>query len=238
MIKLTLTEKGGEPKLLTFDKDEVTIGRVSGNDIVLAKGNVSKRHSKLVLRGGQIEVSDLKSTNGDVRERTQDRRADHAGRVRPGLRRRLPDRDRDGRRRRRGRERLAPPPAAAAASPAAAAAAAAAPPPRGCRPRRTTWTSGRGRRGRGRPGGASPGLRTGASAPRPRRRAGPRRRSPAVPCWKRTRCPRRSRATTVATTRTPAPWGSSRTAAARRKSSMGSTAGPAPAAARFPPRPG
>jgi pilus assembly protein CpaF len=64
MIKLTLTEKGGDSKLLTFDKDEITIGRVSGNDIVLAKGNVSKRHSKLALRGGQIEVSDLKSTNG------------------------------------------------------------------------------------------------------------------------------------------------------------------------------
>jgi pilus assembly protein CpaF len=64
MIKLTLTEKGGEPKVLTFDKDEITIGRVSGNDIVLAKGNVSKRHSRLALRGGQIEVSDLRSTNG------------------------------------------------------------------------------------------------------------------------------------------------------------------------------
>jgi pilus assembly protein CpaF len=64
MIKLTLTEKGGEPKLLTFDKDEITIGRVSGNDIVLAKGNVSKRHSRLAMRGGQMEVSDLKSTNG------------------------------------------------------------------------------------------------------------------------------------------------------------------------------
>jgi pilus assembly protein CpaF len=64
MIKLTLTEKGGEPKLLTFDKDEITIGRVTGNDIVLAKGNVSKRHSRLAMRGGQMEVSDLKSTNG------------------------------------------------------------------------------------------------------------------------------------------------------------------------------
>ncbi|HXJ22466.1 MAG TPA: FHA domain-containing protein [Polyangia bacterium] len=65
MIKLTLTEKGGEPKLLTFDKDEITIGRVSGNDIVLAKGNVSKRHSRFTARsGGQIEVADLKSTNG------------------------------------------------------------------------------------------------------------------------------------------------------------------------------
>jgi pilus assembly protein CpaF len=65
MIKLTLTEKGGEPKLLTFDKDEITIGRVSGNDIVLAKGNVSKRHSRFTVRAsGQIEVADMKSTNG------------------------------------------------------------------------------------------------------------------------------------------------------------------------------
>jgi pilus assembly protein CpaF len=65
MIKLTLTEKGGEPKLLTFEKDEITIGRVSGNDIVLAKGNVSKRHSRFTAKpGGHIEVADLKSTNG------------------------------------------------------------------------------------------------------------------------------------------------------------------------------
>src|SRR3954465_15086369 len=64
MIKLTMTEKGGEPKALSLDKDEVTIGRVSGNDIVLPKGNVSKRHTKLSLREGKIEIQDLKSTNG------------------------------------------------------------------------------------------------------------------------------------------------------------------------------
>ncbi len=65
MIKLTLTEKNGEPRLLTFDKDEITIGRVSGNDIVLAKGNVSKKHSRFTVKSpGQIEVADLKSTNG------------------------------------------------------------------------------------------------------------------------------------------------------------------------------
>src|SRR4029079_19293566 len=64
MIKLTMTEKGGEPKALSFDKDEVTIGRVSGNDIVLPKGNVSKRHTKLTLREGKVEIQDLKSTNG------------------------------------------------------------------------------------------------------------------------------------------------------------------------------
>jgi len=64
MIKLTITEKGGEPKSLSFDKDEISIGRVTGNDIVLPKGNVSKRHSKIVRREGVLEVSDLKSTNG------------------------------------------------------------------------------------------------------------------------------------------------------------------------------
>ncbi|MDB4983146.1 MAG: domain containing protein, partial [Myxococcales bacterium] len=64
MIKLTMTEKGGDPRALSFDKDEVTIGRVSGNDIVLPKGNVSKRHSRILLKDGHIEISDLKSTNG------------------------------------------------------------------------------------------------------------------------------------------------------------------------------
>jgi pilus assembly protein CpaF len=64
MIKLTLTEKGGEPRVLTFDKDEITIGRVSGNDIVLAKGNISKRHSRLTMRDNGMEIADLKSTNG------------------------------------------------------------------------------------------------------------------------------------------------------------------------------
>ena len=64
MIKLTLTEKGGEPKVLTFDKDEITIGRVSGNDIVLAKGNISKRHTRLTKRDDGMEIADLKSTNG------------------------------------------------------------------------------------------------------------------------------------------------------------------------------
>jgi pilus assembly protein CpaF len=64
MIKLTMTEKGGEPRALSFEKDEVTIGRVSGNDIVLPKGNVSKRHSRLTLKEGRVEIADLKSTNG------------------------------------------------------------------------------------------------------------------------------------------------------------------------------
>lgn len=64
MVVLNLTEKGGEPKQLTFDKDEVTVGRVQGNDIVLPKGNVSKRHCRIFVKDGRFAVEDSKSTNG------------------------------------------------------------------------------------------------------------------------------------------------------------------------------
>jgi pilus assembly protein CpaF len=64
MIKLTITEKGGEPRSLSFDQNEVAIGRVQGNDIVLPKGNISKRHSKLSLVDGRMVIADAKSTNG------------------------------------------------------------------------------------------------------------------------------------------------------------------------------
>lgn len=63
-FSLIVTEKGGETQRFDFDKDEITVGRVDGNDIVLARGNVSKQHTRLVLRDGKIIVVDLKSTNG------------------------------------------------------------------------------------------------------------------------------------------------------------------------------
>jgi pilus assembly protein CpaF len=64
MVNLTLTEKGGSTNELSFDKGEVTVGRVRGNDIVLPKGNVSKHHCRFVTRNGEIVVEDLHSTNG------------------------------------------------------------------------------------------------------------------------------------------------------------------------------
>jgi pilus assembly protein CpaF len=64
MVILTLTEKGGEPRQLSFEKNEVTVGRVQGNDIVLPKGNVSKRHCRIYIQDGHFSVEDLKSTNG------------------------------------------------------------------------------------------------------------------------------------------------------------------------------
>jgi pilus assembly protein CpaF len=64
MFTVVITEKGGEQRRLDFDKPEVTIGRVQGNDIILPKGNVSKRHSRIVLKDGKFIIVDLKSTNG------------------------------------------------------------------------------------------------------------------------------------------------------------------------------
>src|SRR4029434_954777 len=64
MFAILINEKGGEQKRLDFDKTEVTIGRVQGNDIVLPKGNVSKRHARIVLKDGKFIIVDLKSTNG------------------------------------------------------------------------------------------------------------------------------------------------------------------------------
>ena len=66
MFSITVTERGKPPFKLEFDKSEVTIGRVRGNDIVLQKNNVSKRHSKIVLKDEKFIVIDLKSTNGTI----------------------------------------------------------------------------------------------------------------------------------------------------------------------------
>src|SRR6267154_1516645 len=64
MFLITLAEKGGGSQQLTFKKGEVTIGRLAGNDIVLGKGNVSKYHSRIVLKDGKFIIVDMKSTNG------------------------------------------------------------------------------------------------------------------------------------------------------------------------------
>src|SRR3954462_13376927 len=61
---ITLAEKSGGSQQLSFEKNEITIGRLAGNDIVLAKGNVSKYHSRIVAKDGKFIIVDMKSTNG------------------------------------------------------------------------------------------------------------------------------------------------------------------------------
>ena len=64
MFAIIVSEKGGPERRETFDQSEVNVGREQANDLVLPKGNVSKRHARLLYRDGRVIVTDLKSTNG------------------------------------------------------------------------------------------------------------------------------------------------------------------------------
>src|SRR5258706_16315360 len=64
MFTIIISEKGGAERRESFDKNEINVGRVQGNDLMLPKGNVSKHHARLLYRDGRFIVTDLKSTNG------------------------------------------------------------------------------------------------------------------------------------------------------------------------------
>src|SRR5260221_3799154 len=64
MFSVVISEKGGGERRELFDKPEINVGRVQGNDLMLPKGNVSKRHARLLFSDGRFIVTDLKSTNG------------------------------------------------------------------------------------------------------------------------------------------------------------------------------
>ena len=61
---MSSAKKGGRERRELFDKHEINVGRVQGNELMLPKGNVSKRHARLLFRDGRFIVTDLKSTNG------------------------------------------------------------------------------------------------------------------------------------------------------------------------------
>ncbi len=64
MFAIVIHEKGGAERREVFEGTEISVGRVQGNDLMLPKGNVSKRHARLLYREGRIIVTDLNSTNG------------------------------------------------------------------------------------------------------------------------------------------------------------------------------
>ncbi|MDP7040625.1 MAG: FHA domain-containing protein, partial [Myxococcota bacterium] len=64
MFSVVIEEKAGATTVKEFQSDEVTIGRVQGNDIILPKSNISKRHARIINKGGAFVVIDSKSTNG------------------------------------------------------------------------------------------------------------------------------------------------------------------------------
>lgn len=64
MFSITIRERSGQVYTFHFDKPEVLIGRVKGNDVILPKQNISKRHAVVRSQGARFVVEDLGSTNG------------------------------------------------------------------------------------------------------------------------------------------------------------------------------
>ena len=64
MARLVILSEGltGTAHELTVDK--TTIGRVDDNTFAIPEGSVSSHHCEILLRGGDIVVRDLNSTNG------------------------------------------------------------------------------------------------------------------------------------------------------------------------------
>jgi pilus assembly protein CpaF len=64
MFSITIRERSGQVYTFHFDKSEVLIGRVKGNDVILPKQNISKRHTMIRVLGSRFTVEDMGSTNG------------------------------------------------------------------------------------------------------------------------------------------------------------------------------
>lgn len=56
----------GPPTTHTFSQDLLTVGRVEGNDLVLAHGKVSKLHCRLFAIDDKLYIEDARSTNGTL----------------------------------------------------------------------------------------------------------------------------------------------------------------------------
>ncbi len=64
MAKLVLLSPGMTGRTHELKADKTTIGRVEDNTFQIAEASVSSHHCEVVLRGSDVVVRDLNSTNG------------------------------------------------------------------------------------------------------------------------------------------------------------------------------
>ncbi len=64
MIRLSVSEQGAPPRLVTFDKPQVHIGRSGDCELCLGGTGISSRHCRFTSTPGGVVVEDLASTNG------------------------------------------------------------------------------------------------------------------------------------------------------------------------------
>lgn len=64
MPRLVLLSEGLTGRAYDLKVDKTTIGRVDDNSFPIAEGSVSSHHCEVQLRGNEVVVKDLNSTNG------------------------------------------------------------------------------------------------------------------------------------------------------------------------------
>jgi hypothetical protein len=64
MLRLVVLSPGMTGRAQELKADKITIGRVEDNTFPIAEASVSSHHCELVLRGSEVVVRDLNSTNG------------------------------------------------------------------------------------------------------------------------------------------------------------------------------
>ncbi|HUC86287.1 MAG TPA: FHA domain-containing protein, partial [Candidatus Acidoferrales bacterium] len=64
MSKLVILNQGMTGRTFELNTERTTVGRVEDNTFQIADGSVSSHHAEIILRGSDILVRDLNSTNG------------------------------------------------------------------------------------------------------------------------------------------------------------------------------
>src|ERR1035438_9878852 len=64
MAKLVILTQGMTGRAHELNVDRTTVGRVEDNTFQIADPSVSSHHCEVLLRGGEVLIRDLNSTNG------------------------------------------------------------------------------------------------------------------------------------------------------------------------------
>jgi pSer/pThr/pTyr-binding forkhead associated (FHA) protein len=72
---LVIENDPGNFKTFEFNQDEITIGRVMGNDIMINDRSISQYHVKIVFKKGRVELIDWESRNGTKLNKAQVKKA-------------------------------------------------------------------------------------------------------------------------------------------------------------------
>lgn len=64
MSKLVILNQGMTGRTFELNIERTTVGRVEDNTFQIADGSVSSHHAEIILRGSEILIRDLGSTNG------------------------------------------------------------------------------------------------------------------------------------------------------------------------------